>query len=207
MKADLIACARYRIYDLRAKADTKLTTHVLFIIHLPRHVTNNSFVGFQGDPWISFHIDELRPATDNGVSVGDAIRLSISELFRGRSCKKISAATDGDECDSDLECLQNDTSSHCGDVSSLESSEEVVSPEDIKPILISSPCYSRLHGCIQAAVSKLKDVTHKRCARRVAKLVSLIPKESPHEEIGKEWMGLYCKTQTRLTDLKSTWGW
>ena len=187
MNADLIACARYRIYDLRAKADSKLTTHVLFIIHLPRHVTNTSFVGFQGDPWISFHIDELRPATDNGVSVGDAIKLTISELFRGRSSKKISAAaaTNEDGCDSDSEGMQNGTSSH-GDVSSLESSGEVVSPEDIKPILISSPCY-RLHGCIQAAVSKVKDVTHKRCARRVAKLVSLIPKESPHEEIGKEW--------------------
>lgn len=84
LNGDLIACARYRIYDLRAKADDRQITHVLFIIHLPHHIANSSFVGFQGDPWISSHIDDLRPTSDNAVSANEAIGLSISELFLGR---------------------------------------------------------------------------------------------------------------------------
>ena len=70
LNADLIACARYRIYDKRAEASqwnkifkTEGHTHVLFTIHLPRQVLSSSLVGFQGDPWISAHIDVLRPMT------------------------------------------------------------------------------------------------------------------------------------------------
>ncbi len=82
---DLIACARYRIYDLTAKADEEQTTHVLFIIHLSHRAVSSTFVGFQGDPWMSSHIDDLNTTTDNTVSASDAIGLSISELFRGVS--------------------------------------------------------------------------------------------------------------------------
>ena len=81
---DLIACARYRIYDLRAKADQRQVTHVVFIIHLPHHVASSSFVGFQGDPWVSSHVDDLRTTTDTAVSANEAIGLTISELFLGR---------------------------------------------------------------------------------------------------------------------------
>ena len=68
LNGDLIACARYRIYDLNARIDEGLITHVLFIIHLPQQVASSSFVGFQGDPWISAHIDDLRPPSDNRVA-------------------------------------------------------------------------------------------------------------------------------------------
>ena len=79
---DLIACARYRIYDLRAKADAEQRTHVLFIIHLT-HQVSGSFVGFQGDPWVSYHVDDLNTSTENTVSASEAMGLSLSELFRG----------------------------------------------------------------------------------------------------------------------------
>ncbi len=39
------------------------------------------------------------------------------------------------------------------------------------------PLYRRLHGCIQAAASKVKDFTAKRCTKRVEILVNLIPKD------------------------------
>lgn len=81
---DLIACARYRIYDLRAKADAEQRTHVLFIIHLT-HQAVGSFIGFQGDPWVSYHIDDLSTNTENTVSASEAIGLSLVELFRGQS--------------------------------------------------------------------------------------------------------------------------
>jgi hypothetical protein len=81
MNGDLIACARYHIYDLRVKADEEQITHVLFIIHLSHQVVNSSLLGFQGSPWISSHIDDLRPST---VSVQEAVGLTISEFFLGK---------------------------------------------------------------------------------------------------------------------------
>ena len=58
-------------------------THVLFIIHLPRQLAGSSFVGFQGDPWISTHIDDLRPTTGGTIALHKVMDLSISELFYG----------------------------------------------------------------------------------------------------------------------------
>ena len=75
MDGDLIACARYRIYDMRAKALLQFssglshTTHVLFIIHLPVQAVQSSFVGFQGDPWVSCHIDELRRSSEGTLTL------------------------------------------------------------------------------------------------------------------------------------------
>ena len=88
---NLIACARYRIYDERIKAINKNkvqnrvgVTHVLFIINLPHQVSSSSsFVGFQGDPWISCHIDDLRPTSGNTIEPQQAISANISELFIG----------------------------------------------------------------------------------------------------------------------------
>ena len=88
---NLIACARYRIYDERVKATNKNkvqnrigVTHVLFIVNLPHQVSSSSsFVGFQGDPWISCHIDDLRPTLGNTVEPLQAISATISELFIG----------------------------------------------------------------------------------------------------------------------------
>lgn len=83
--ADLIACARYRIYDelvkpLEKKKTRQCITHTLFVIYLPPQVTDSRFVGFQGDPWISSHIDELIPTS---IAPQDAVMTSISEVFIG----------------------------------------------------------------------------------------------------------------------------
>jgi len=57
---------------------------VLFIIHLPRQLLSSSFVGFQGDPWISAHIDDLRPTTHDMITLHEAMGMSISHLFYGK---------------------------------------------------------------------------------------------------------------------------
>ena len=89
LNGDLIACARYRIYDIRAKADKDQTTHVLFIIHLPRQVSS-SLVGFQGEPWISVHIDDLNTSEEDVVELQDAIGGAyISDMFIGAIREKI----------------------------------------------------------------------------------------------------------------------
>ena len=58
-------------------------THVVFIIHLPVHVAHSTFVGFQGAPWISCHIDELRPSNKNAITLEVAQEVTVSELFYG----------------------------------------------------------------------------------------------------------------------------
>ena len=90
INGDLIACARYRIYDERVNAleKNKLqgrggVTHVLFIINLPHYVSGSSFVGFQGDPWISAHIDDPRPSHGDTIEPVHAMSAKISELFIG----------------------------------------------------------------------------------------------------------------------------
>ena len=81
---DLIACARYRVYDLMSKGDQEKITHVLFIIHLPRQISC-SLVGFQGDPWISCHIDDLIPTeADNAIELDQVLgEVFISDVFMG----------------------------------------------------------------------------------------------------------------------------
>ena len=88
LNGDLIACARYRIYDVRAKAllnkyQITHTTHVLFIIHLPVQTVQSSFVGFQGDPWISCHIDELRHSEKGAITPEGSQGVPMSILFYG----------------------------------------------------------------------------------------------------------------------------
>ena len=58
-------------------------THAVFIIHLPVHVAHSTFVGFQGDPWISCHIDELRSSGENAITPEVAQRVTVSQLFYG----------------------------------------------------------------------------------------------------------------------------
>lgn len=90
INGDLISCARYRIYDERVKAlernkciQRRGVTHVLFIINLPHQVLSSRFVGFQGDPWISAHIDDLRPTSRDTIIPLEALSARISELFIG----------------------------------------------------------------------------------------------------------------------------
>ena len=311
LNGDLIACARYRIYDLRTRADVGQAMHVLFIIHLPHQVSSSSFVGFQGDPWISAHIDDLRPTSGDAVAAFEAIGSTISELFLGVSITKrqrkegkreedeepgnlnqfesnpaaveevgtyhdkveveglgnnsksgiprshafigsregaseemssddeeekerdkkqeLWAERVQDSKDSDMESEESlSQSSYSNEMSvediELEELENGGTPEkmhddknieanvknydvsSLEPTQLSfqystthhlniphhfpsnkyaietsrSPLFKRLYGCIQAAASRLKDVTNKRSTRRVEILVHLIPKEPPN---------------------------
>ena len=58
-------------------------THVLFIINLPHQVSTSTFIGFQGDPWLSAHIDDIRPTSVGTIEPLHALQATISELFIG----------------------------------------------------------------------------------------------------------------------------
>ena len=157
---DLIAYARYCIYELRADVrdkDEHQITHVLFIIRLPHQVISSSYVGFQGSPWISSHIDDLRPTANNSVSASEAIGMTISQLFLG-----FTGTLDQEQ---------------------LPEADQYILLHQYNMPTANRSLYSRLHGCIQAAASKVKDFTIKRSTKRVEILFLLIPKE-PSQDLG-----------------------
>ena len=87
---DLLACARYRIDDERAKIrwrEGQGSTHVLFVIHLPRQAETHktSLVGFQGGSWISAHIDDIRAPPESALTLDDALSSPISQLFYSKT--------------------------------------------------------------------------------------------------------------------------
>ena len=159
LNSDLIACARYRIYDKKAEAtqqnEGEGCTHVLFIVYHPRQVGGSSFVGFQGDPWISTHIDNLR-TKDNTITLHEAMGASISQLFYGK-----------------------DTDSEEREAPNKTATLQLFSDAAQLPV---ERCYNaqfrRLNGCNQKAASRLQDSAQNkaRATKRVAILVNLIPR-------------------------------
>ena len=219
---DLIACARNRIYDARSEKEGE--THIVFVIHLPHQAANSSFVGFQGDPWISVHIDDLRPTSDSTIMPYEAMDSTISQLFLGSvtpsdqfcSLMDQGGAADMDNEESDVEMdskpskplarphqlttdnnegesmdedelpLGDERMSEGSDVQCSEeeimeeehpASTGIVSDELPHPVTLLPPQCRRLHGCIQAAASKLQDDNKRRATERVEILVNLIPKD------------------------------
>ena len=65
------------------------STHILFIIHLPRREgvgddrreVGSSFTGFQRGRWLSAHIDDIRTPSETAIIIRDALTTSISKLF------------------------------------------------------------------------------------------------------------------------------
>ncbi len=215
LNSDLIACARYRVCDeaIRAKTKNKIHggdnidfTRILFVIHLPQQEVKSQFVGFQGDPWISVHIDDLRATSEITVIPEQALNASISELFIGRLTEKNQERPALEEI--------NDSGSYFGIETGEEDSEDESTPRPHPVAEVPTqdsfeeevPCqedklwaersgsfhpqHHRLLGCVQAAVSMLKDTMKDRAKHRILKLMSLIPKTHT-EELGKLYTCLY----------------
>ena len=73
----------------------KRNIHVAFIIYVPHCNAENDVlaasIGYQGDPWISAHIDVLRPSFD-AVIPHNALGFAISELFMGHDFPNVHCA-------------------------------------------------------------------------------------------------------------------
>ena len=103
---NLIACACYCIYNIRAKAllrGPKCATHVLFIIHLPVQATQTSFMGFQGGSWVCCHIDELR-SSEMTLTLDVAQSASISKLFSGEAFSAVRCQEEEDVSSTSPQC-------------------------------------------------------------------------------------------------------
>ena len=161
LDCDLIAYARYRVYDERAKSRKQRRTHVVFVIHLPRNISTSKFVGFQGEPWISAHVDDVRSSDESSLTLSQAMGKSISSLFY---VKPPRAEKEG----------ESDVLNELQKAEDGEPSEAEESP--------SSRLYSqckRLRGCVQAAAARVQDSegNKDRCTKRVAILLECIPTE------------------------------
>ena len=148
---DLIACARYRIYDERAKvlqtnSQAKGHTHVIFIIHLPPHTTGSSFVGYQGEPWISIHIDDLCISESDQLTLQDALSHKISELFSNSSSGR---------------------------------GQEQMEVEMSEHLHHFPPQHKRLYRCVQAATSRLQgsSTNKERALKRLSILLDVMQKD------------------------------
>ena len=199
---------------------------MVFVIHLPHQAANSSFVGFQGDPWISVHIDDLRPSSDSTIMPYEAMNTAISQLFigtvplddhTGTPMDQGGVANEGMEEGSDIEMdsklsrqsvkgeedgnhmavVDIEDEGESMDEDEMPLSEEKMSegsePEEFEgekmeeeaavggveehhPVSFLPPQCRRLHGCIQAAASRLQDDNKRRATQRVEILVNLIPK-------------------------------
>ena len=78
---DLIACARYRVLDAVHAVHLNSTTHIVFIIGLPRISGGTVFVGFQGGKWESYHMDSLISPKDSVFTVEKALNMSINDIL------------------------------------------------------------------------------------------------------------------------------
>ena len=197
LNCDLIACARYRVCDEAIKAKSKNenqsrndVTHILFVIRLPQQEVKSQFVGFQGDPWISVHIDDLRPTSEATVLPEQALTAKISEVFIGELDKPVGHEIEDmtpellhafeelphnilSPAEEDMQLEENTTASFTNyDDLQLASEKHFHSQ------------HRRLLGCVQAAVSMLKDSDGKRSKYRIEKLMALIPK-TPPDQLGK----------------------
>lgn len=149
---DLVACARYRIYDERAHNERKGTVHIVFLVFVPHsnsRARNQDTIGYLGDPWVSAHIDDLRPNNNTTVTPQLALGLSINEVFMGKPV-----------------------------VSDSDRNESKDAEPHLAPRYQISPLHGRLQDCIQASSSKLEDVSWRRTAKRIEILVGLIPRST-----------------------------
>ena len=90
------------MYDERAHNQKKGRIHVIFVISVPRHNTaanqhhyqSVATIGYLGDPWISAHVDDLRPSIDDAsVTPHAVLGFSISELFMGKTVHESDSET------------------------------------------------------------------------------------------------------------------
>ena len=150
INGDLIACARYRILEERAKTleknmieDRVGATHVLFIINIPVKAQSLSFVSFQGGVWLCAHIDDFLPNSDIAIKPHEAYAHSVSELFIGQNPPGSSPTSEG------------------------------INRHD------HTAKYRRLHGYIDEVVLQLKYTSEEISLSKIAILRSLVSKEIP----------------------------
>lgn len=169
--------------------------HILFIIHLPPKDVQSSFVGFQSDPWISTHIDDLTPSN---FPLTEAIDKPMSQLFVAEAKSEGPSEDDdmsneptGNVSNSEDEAeepesfiaqalwfkLPEEQDETLASISKRDSEEAAQSRED--SLCTMHGYFQALHNCIQKATARNPG----RNIEQIEILVDLIPTKPEH--IGK----------------------
>lgn len=172
LNGDLIACARHRIEDIRVNVKKDhYRVHVLLIINLPCQAECSSFVGFQGYPWISVHIDDLHCDAESFTLINS----SISALF--------DTTVDTDLRDS----ISDDDDSMMLDVLFQSDNESTFEEQIIDEPVHSSSRFTyskRLHTLIQPSIATSKTTRPQRLLKIMLQLFDQVGK-NPNVDIGQ----------------------
>ncbi|XP_034002602.1 E3 ubiquitin-protein ligase rnf213-alpha-like isoform X2 [Trematomus bernacchii] len=148
-RRNILSSAKYsctnEINKWALNANTK--TFVYFVTKLPRIEGGTSYVGFQGGPWRSVHIDDLRRSKEFASDVHSLKNLRISELF-----EELPEAMKTEDYNG---VAQNNDSTVLGDV------------YDITELT---------RSCVQSAVNMLRDATEsgELSTKRIENLLTLL---------------------------------
>ncbi|KAM4740057.1 E3 ubiquitin-protein ligase rnf213-alpha-like [Anableps anableps] len=148
-KRNILSSAKYSCINEINKClptDDK-KTFVYFVTKLPRMEGGTSYIGFQGGPWKSVHIDDLKRSREFVSDVHSLKNLRISNLFE--------EPPEAMETEDQFGMPQNDNHAVLGDV--FDTTDLVKS-------------------CVQTAVGMLQDVVDsgERSTRRVENLLTLL---------------------------------
>ena len=85
---DLVACSRHLVIEECREMEKELDpdstghSHILMIVQLSRVAGGCSdFVGVQSEDWLSVHIDELCPPSEEVPAIEALVGRSVSEIF------------------------------------------------------------------------------------------------------------------------------
>ncbi|KAM6957229.1 E3 ubiquitin-protein ligase rnf213-alpha-like [Aplochiton taeniatus] len=156
--ANLIASAKYSaINEINKSSQEEMRYNVLvyFVSKLPRIEGGASYVGFNGGPWKSVHIDDLKKSKDI-VSDIEALRnLTISQLFEEKK---------DDPEEMELDDMYAET----------EPQDMALEDENARANVMDTTALVR--SCVQSAVGMLRDQVDSGCrsTRRVEILLTLL---------------------------------
>jgi hypothetical protein len=162
---------------------------LVIIVQLPRFKGGcANFVGFQGGQWDSFHVDDLRPPTNQIPPIQTLIDQPISELLKpdlmawgmdvGDDIKKLEPTNGEDEDDvqmggSGIERMEIDNFQPNLTYKISEQNRLNSSRNRFDPIVL-------LRRSVQAAAVRLEDdpLMAKRATERIDLILNLLPEDS-----------------------------
>ena len=146
-KANLIACARHLCEEAREFYAEELacSLHIIFIVNLTRIAGGCKHLGsFHGVNWISVHIDELRPPSEDLPSLVCFADQNMSYLFCSGNNKNQNSNNSAEGIEASE---QKDTDDHLAEKPNIETNESA-------PKVTSSLQLGLLKRCVQASIAK-----------------------------------------------------
>ena len=197
VNANLIASARHLLTSEQRSAGAEdqqqefraSPVHIVMVVQLPRLSGGcTNFVGFQGGRWLSVHIDELRPPTQQIPSIEFLVDRPISALFDTAPRPPDEVAM---EIEQEIDSAAEGGTDEGGEVEETAAAAAAAGTDEEEEMEVEIPArsvedkvdvVSLLRSCVQAAVARIDDnSSDSRATRRIELMLNLLP-----EEVSKE---------------------